>query len=98
MISDPIFEAHDYAIGGKMVVGRAEMDESFTMLLQDGDKDAVKHIKEKLIHDMAQYMLENNLVEFTHVDDPLTFRRKIAVRAYLAPNDQVKVLRLAKVV
>lgn len=95
MISDPIFETHDYAIGGKMVVGRAEMDESYTMMLQNGDKDAVKHIKQKLIHDMAQFILENNLVEFTHVDDPLTFRRKIAVRAYLAPNDQVKVLRLA---
>ncbi len=89
------FETYDYAIGGKMVVGRAEMDESYTMLLQDGDKDAVKYIKEKLIHDMAQFMLENNLVEFTHVDDPMTFRRRIAVRAYLAPNDQVKILRLA---
>ena len=95
MISDAVFQTHDYAIGGKMVVGRAEMDESYTMLLQDGDKDAVKYIKEKLIHDMAQFILENNLVEFTHVDDPLTFRRKIAVRAYLAPNDQVKILRLA---
>jgi len=92
---DPIFQSYDYAIGGKMVVGRAEMDESYTILLQNGDEDAVKHIKEKLIHDMAQYMLENNLVEFTHVDDPMTFRRKIAVRAYLAPNDQVKILRLA---
>ena len=93
---DITFNTYDYAIGGKMVVGRAEMDESFTVLLQDGDKDAVKHIKEKLIHDMAQFILENNLVEFTHVDDPMTFRRKIAVRAYLAPNDQVKILRLSK--
>ena len=78
-----------------MVVGRAEMDESYTMMLQNGDKDAVKRVKEKLIHDMATYMLENNLVEFTHSDDPMTFRRRIAVRAYLAPNDQVKILRLA---
>jgi hypothetical protein len=92
---DTVFETHDYVIGGKMVVGRAEMDEFYTMMLQNGDKDAVKNIKQKLIHDMASYMLENNLVEFTHQDDPLTFRRKIAVRAYLAPNDQVKILRLA---
>ena len=95
MISDAVFQTYDYVIGGKMVVGRAEMDESYTMMLQDGDKDAVKHIKQKLIHDMATYMLENNLVEFTHVDDPTTFRRRIALRAYLAPNDQIKVLRLA---
>ena len=92
---DPIFNTYDYAIGGKMVVGRAEMDESFSIMLQDGDKDAVKQIKEKLIHDMAKYMLENNLVEFTHQDDPITWRRRIAVRAYLAPDDQVKILRLA---
>jgi hypothetical protein len=52
-------------------------------------------VKEKLIHEMASYMLENNLVEFTHHDDPMTMRRRIAVRAYLAPNDQVKILRLA---
>jgi hypothetical protein len=93
--TDPLFQTYDYVIGGKMVVGRAEMDESYTLLLQNGDSDAVKHIKEKLIHDMATYMLENNLVEFTHQDDPLTFRRRIAVRAYLAPSDQVKILRLA---
>jgi len=95
MMNEPIFQTHDYAIGGKMVVGRAEMDESYTMMLQDGNKEAVKRVKEKLIHDMAAFMLENNLVEFTHQDDPITFRRKIAVRAYLAPNDQVKILRLA---
>lgn len=95
MTSEPVFQTHDYIIGGKMVVGRAEMDEAFTTMLQDGDSDAVKQVKQKLIHDMAQFILENNLVEFTHHDDPLTFRRRIAVRAYLAPNDQVKVLRLA---
>lgn len=95
MMNEPIFQTHDYAIGGKMVVGRAEMDSHYTTLLQDGDADAVKRVKEKLIHDMAQFILENNLVEFTHYDDPMTFRRQIAVRAYLAPNDQVKVLRLA---
>lgn len=95
MTTDPVFQTHDYAIGGKMVVGRAEMNEDFRMLLEDGDEDAKKAIKSKLIHDMAEFMLENQLVEFTHYDDPITFSRKIAVRAYLAPNDQVKVLRLA---
>jgi hypothetical protein len=95
MTNSPVFETYDYAIGGKMVVGRAEMNEDFRMLLEDGDEDAKKAIKSKLIHDMAEFMLENQLVEFTHYDDPITFSRKIAVRAYLAPNDQIKVLRLA---
>lgn len=94
-MNEPLFQTHDYAIGGKMVMARAEMDAEYTRLLQDNDADAVKNVKTKLIHDMAQFILENNLVEFTHYDDPMSFRRQIAVRAYLAPNDQVKILRLA---
>jgi len=78
-----------------MVVGRAEMDESFRMMIEDGDQQAVMMIKEKLTRDLVSFMLENKLVEFTHQDDPITFRRQLAVRAYLAPSDQVKILRLA---
>ncbi len=94
MVNEPQFTTHDYVIGGKMIVGRAIMDESFSQLMKT-DYDARQKIKEKLVHDLATYMLENNLVEFTQMDDPVTFRKQIAVRAYLAPNDQVKILRLA---
>ena len=94
-MKDVIFQSHDYAIGGKMVVGRAEMTEDFRMMIEDGDATAIMQIKEKLTRDLVSYMLENKLVEFTHHDDPITFRRQIAIRAYLAPNDQVKILRLA---
>ncbi len=95
MISDLEFQSYDYAIGGKMVVGRAEMSEDFRMMLEDGDATAIMQIKEKLTRDMVSYMLQNKLVEFTHHDDPITMRRQLAIRAYLAPNDQVKILRLA---
>ena len=78
-----------------MVVGRAEMDESFKLMIEDGDAVAIMQLKEKLTRDMVTYMMENKLVEFTHHDDPITMRRQLAVRAYLAPNDQVKILRLA---
>jgi hypothetical protein len=93
-MNDPIFTSHDYIIGGKMVVGRVNMDQTFAEIVGK-DIDAKKRLKEKLVHDMATYMLENNLVEFTQQDDPITFTKTIAVRAYLAPNDQVKILRLA---
>ena len=92
---DPVFRSYDYAIGGKMVVGKATMSDNYKMLLQDGDEDAKKRVKTELIQQMAQFMLENNLVEFTYYDNPIDFSRQIAVRAYLAPNDQVKILRLA---
>ena len=89
------FDTYEYAIGGKMVVGKAKMSHDFRMMLEDGDEEAKKRLKTDLIHQMAQYMLENNLVEFTHYDDPITFDRQVAVRAYLAPNDQIKILRIA---
>lgn len=91
----PEFQSYDYTIGGKMIVGRAEMTEDFRMMIEDGDATAIMQIKEKLTRDMVHFMLENKLVEFTHHDDPITFRRQLAIRAYLAPNDQVKILRLA---
>jgi hypothetical protein len=96
MFTDDItFQSFDYAIGGKMVVGRAEMDESFVLMMEDGDETAIMQVKEKLTRDLVHFMLENRLVEFTHHDDPSTMKRKLAVRAYLAPSDQVRILRLS---
>jgi hypothetical protein len=95
MMNDPTFEVYGFVIGGKLVVGRTEMDEDFRLMVEDGDATAIMHLKEKLTRDLVHHMLENKLVEFTHHDDPITMRRQLAVRAYLAPNDQVKILRLA---
>lgn len=94
-VTDPTFTSWEYAIGGKMVVGRAEMTEDFHMMIEDGDATAIMQIKEKLTRDLVHHMLKNKLVEFTHHDDPITMRRQLAIRAYLAPNDQVRILRLA---
>ena len=91
--TEPKFDTHEYAIGGKMVVGRATMTDSYKLMVEDGDKEAVDRLKSDLIHQMAQFILENKLVEFTHYDDPITFSRQVAVRAYLAPDSQVKILR-----
>ena len=95
-MTDAMFSSYDYAIGGKMVVGRAEMDQEFREMMDNGDKTAILQVKEKLTRDLVIYMLENKLVEFTHHDDPITFRRQLAIRAYLAPSDQVRILRLSK--
>ena len=94
MYQEPDFKVHDYIIGGKMVVGRAMMEHSYAVQM-NSDQAFRDEVKRKLIMDMAQFILENNLVEFTQYDDPLTMSKQIAVRAYLAPNDQVKILRLA---
>lgn len=95
MFNDPVtFTTHDYAIGGKLVVGRAILDDQYTGLMRT-DFEAADKLKQHLIHQLAEYMLEHKLVEFTQMDDPISFRKHIAVRAYVAPDDQVKILRLA---
>ncbi len=78
-----------------MIVGRAALSESYRLMMEDGDQAAIDQVKMELIQQMARYMLENNLVEFTYQDNPLDYSRQIAIRAYLAPSDQVKILRLA---
>lgn len=93
-MNEPIFTTHDYAIGGKLVVGRAVLEDTFVEIL-GRDVDAAKRIKEKLAHDIAIFMLENQLLEFTQQKDPIEYKTRIAVRAYIAPSDQVKILRLA---
>ena len=94
LTSNPIFETHDYIIGGKMVVGKTVLTDEYQVLMNT-DNEARLRVKKELIHQIAEFMLENNLVEFTQYKDPVLFHTHIAVRAYLAPNDQVKILRLA---
>jgi hypothetical protein len=97
MITDDLtFTSWEYAIGGKMVVGKAEMSEEFKVMMDAGDVTAISHVKEKLTRDLVHHMLENKLLEFTSWDEPTFGKRHVAIRAYLAPSDQVKILRLAK--
>jgi hypothetical protein len=95
MYEDITFTTHDYAIGGKMIVCRAVVSDHFRMMLEDGDKEARNKIKRELAAQLAEYMLEHNLLEFTQQDDVASGNKHIALRAYLAPNDQIKILRLA---
>lgn len=94
MMNDPVFTAYDYAIGGKLVQGKVILDASYEQLL-DTDQEARMKIKTALVHQLAEYMLENKLVEFTQVTEPMTYRKAVFVRAYVAPDDQVKILRVA---
>jgi len=91
--NDVRFDVYEYAIGGKMVVGRARMSYEWKTLLEDGDPNARDKLKAELIHQMAEYMLEHKLVEFTYQDDITTGDKMVACRAYLAPDSQIKIIR-----
>lgn len=94
MYQEPDFKTYDYVIGGKLVVGRAVIDETYQQLMMS-DKESRQKVKEKLVTDMAHYMLENNLVEFMQQQNPMDLTTTVVVRAYLAPNSEIKILRLA---
>lgn len=93
MYHAPDFNTYDYTIGGKMVVGRAVIAQSYQELMLT-DQESRQKVKEKLVSDMAQYMLEHNLVEFMQQQN-VDMTTTVVVRAYLAPNAEIKVLRLA---
>ena len=87
------FDTYEYAIGGKMIKGMTELSESYRMLMENNDRAAIESVKLELMQQMARYMIENNLVEFTYQDDPFTFKRKIAVRAYVLPDNHIRIIR-----
>jgi hypothetical protein len=93
-MNDPIFTTHDYIIGGKLVVGRATYNEMYAAEAS-ADAEFRQSIKHKLATDLAHYMLENNMLEFMQQQNPMDFTTTVLVRAYIAPSDQVKILRLA---
>lgn len=83
----------DIAIGGKLVrVTDTFTDWEFSKM--QNDAEFKKHVKHALATQLATIMLEANLLEFTTFKDASSLHTKVAVRGYLAPNDQVKLLRI----
>lgn len=94
MFDEVSFTTYDYVIGGKLVVGHATYDDHYSQLLIS-DEDARQKIKFELALQLATYMVDNKLVEFTQQQNPMDMSMRVAIRAYVAPNDQVRILRLA---
>lgn len=86
-------EIHGYAIGGQMLVVKIELDNIDAMM---DTEDYRQHIRQKLAMQLALSMLDNQLLETTAMQDPGTGRRIVAARCYLAPHDQIKILRVHK--
>lgn len=81
------FNIKEYAIGGKLITASFIIDE---MVLEHVPKD---EIKRRLANELAQGMIENNLLEFTSMRDPSSHNIRIHVRCYLTPDSQVKIIR-----
>lgn len=78
----------DLPIKGKLVTGTLTVNTYDTIAM---GKDA---FKENLLRQLVDVMLKDGLVEFTKVENPSDLSTTFRVRCYLAPDSDVKVLRM----
>jgi hypothetical protein len=93
---DPLdfnFTYKDVVIGGKMVRGTIRVPKD-KMVSVYSDHELKQYLRTSMATQLAEYMISNGLVEFTQMRDNITLDTLVNARCYLAPNDQVKILRM----
>ncbi len=85
------FTYKDVAIGGKLVRGTIRVPE---LKMMYADHEFKQYLRSSMAQQLAEYMISNGLVEFTQMRDNITLDTLVNARCYLAPNDQVKILRM----
>lgn len=83
----------EYAIGGKLITAQLNIQDSEAILLED-DPKYKDTLKMKLLSMLVEYIMDNKLVEFTQYQDVSTMARTIYARCYIAPDSQVKILKI----
>jgi hypothetical protein len=86
------FEIKEHAIGGRMITVKMDVDLVDHVVMND--QDWRKTIKHRMATQLATVMLDQELVESTVMVDPSSGRHTVAIRCYLAPKDQVRILRV----
>jgi hypothetical protein len=81
-------KVYDYPIQGKMVVAQCQISEH--KLVTDEIKDQIRN---NLIHQIADFILQNKLVEFTQMKDPMSFDTHVKARCFITPDSNVRILR-----
>ena len=91
---EPDIKYTDYAIGGKLVSVSVRVAED-VMVNQFSDEQARQYMRQKLCEDLASALLAKGLVEINQMKN-IDYTTTIVARAYVAPDDQVKLLRTIK--
>lgn len=86
------FNCKEVAIGGKLVMGKICIPESADVNF--ADHEMKEYVRTSMAIKLAEHMMANGLVEFTYMVDRISFDRVVYARCYLAPNEQVKILRI----
>lgn len=85
-------EYDEYVIGGKHVTATVVVPDS---LYHEASADR-ERARQILVEKLAEAIIEHKLCTITTEPDYITRGQRIYVRAYLAPDSQVKLLRVAK--
>lgn len=88
------FKIEECLIQGKMIHGVCTIPGD--LISSFSTKNFKEEIKYSLMQQLAKYMLEKNLVEFTKQDDYVSGETTIHIRAFLTPDSQVRILRTMK--
>jgi len=90
----PQIEIKSFDLIGKALVCQWELRDYDTI----GRTMTENEIKQRLAHKIAEAMIELKLVEFTKSEDILSGTASFRARAFVLPDNQVKTLRLEKLI
>lgn len=85
-----------YAIGGQLVTVKLLLNETEKAMLRNEDQYK-EEIRKRITTELVDQILRNRLCEITTKYDPAWNNQVVIVRAYLAPDDQIKILRTQKI-
>lgn len=91
---DPHWEYIDYPIQGQMIQGKFSIPDYDSMVISD--KEYREHVRKQVTQELAEEILRHKLAEWTQFRDPISGSTNIMVRAYLAKDRDVHLLRTLK--
>jgi hypothetical protein len=80
-------------IFGKMVYAQLELNQ-IDFVQAANDDDARQMMKERLAEKLAQYMFDNNLVEYSVQDNHSSTTKTVRARVCITPDEQTRLLRI----
>jgi len=87
MLNNLSFNEAEITVGGKLVGADCTTSENLN------DLNVQKSIKTRLAGELAMFMVENNLIEFTQMHDPQSWTTRVRARVFLTPDDQIRIIR-----
>lgn len=87
------FDTWDYTIQGKMVICRMSIPD---YMMATNDPNFKDNIKMQMATQIATFMLDNKMIDYTQQRDMMGMKTLIAARCFVTPDDTVRIIRTLK--